>query len=268
MANEEKKITYFQYQKELDFPIFVACDLSSLDPFIEQLLIKNMFTKLMDAEAKDVPEKLTKSGARLLNIVEATPGVVRQIDVSRESDRYGLESITPKEGYRLYRLKGHALMVYSFASVEWEVGVFPHFGENEFASQIVINRFLGWALSSLGIIGFWGTPVEEGIIVMNQKNSEGEAVFVDIRRRKIFTKEGTKTMKGLISVIRLDNSLKGRNVKMRNEELISFMSHYCTYFDFHGLSVPVRQMIHTLSKLSQGIIHPLESFKPRMDLGA
>ena len=53
---------------------------------------------------------------------------------------------------------------------------------------------------------------------------------------------------------------------MTNEELLSFMSAHSSYLDYQGLSVPVRQMIQTLAKMTEGLVHPEESFRPRTDL--
>jgi hypothetical protein len=53
---------------------------------------------------------------------------------------------------------------------------------------------------------------------------------------------------------------------MKNEELLSFLSAHCSYMDYSGLSVPVRQMIQTLARMTEGLIHPEESFRPKTDL--
>ena len=130
----------------------------------------------------------------------------------------------------------------------------------------ILNRYLSWALVPMGIIGFWGVPVDEGVVILSQDESEGEAVFVDVLNSSVLSLDGQKTVKGPFNILRLDSTLHDRNIGMSREELISFMSQYCTYFDYSGLSYPVRQLIQHLSRVSIGLVYPRESFRPRTDL--
>lgn len=266
---EDKKYTYFQFQKDLELPIFVRVELNKFNAGLLSFLSQMRFIELSEKEAKEVPDILNKNiYARVLTFEEATSVVSRQIENSIESDRFGVESIIPKDNYRVYRHKGVSLMIYAFEHTEWTLGVYNDFGnkENIMAYRSIINRYLSWTLAPLGIIGFWGVPVEEGMVVLKQKESEGEAVYLDIRKRKIISVDGVKKMPAQFKVLRLDPNIKGRNIRMNSEELFSFLSVSTTYFDYAGHSVPVRQMLRTLSKLTDGLIHPKESFQPRTDL--
>jgi hypothetical protein len=78
--------------------------------------------------------------------------------------------------------------------------------------------------------------------------------------------DGVKKLRPHFKILRLDPSLRGRNIRMTSEELLSFLSSHCSYLDSAGLSIPVRQMIQALSKMTEGLIHPQESFRPRTDL--
>lgn len=273
MSNTTTKKTYFQYQKEMNLPLFVAVDQGGFDSTLADFLVSMKFVKLVDKEEVAAIETIkTNKMARCLSITEASPIVARQIEATMESDRYGLESITPKPGYQVYRYKNVGLMVYSFGAKVWELGCHSDFGslkssaENKLASRIVINRFLSWALVSYGILGLWGVTVDGGVVLQRSKESKGEAVFIDVVGHRVLTLDGVKKMGSKFKVLRLDSTLKGRNIKMSSEELLSFLSAHCSYFDYKGLSIPVRQMIQTMARNSEGLIHPEESFRPRTDL--
>lgn len=267
------KKTYFQYQKDLNLPVFVAVDQASFDSTLGDFLVSMKFVKLQDKEETAALEAIkTNKSARCLSITEASPTVARQIESTMESDRYGQESITPKAGYQVYRYKNVGLIVYSFGAKVWEFGCYQDFGsmkasaETKLASRIVINRFLTWALVSHGILGLWGVTVDGGVVLQRSKDSKGEAVFVDVVGLRVLSLDGVRKMGSRFKVLRLDATLKGRNVKMSNEELLSFISAHTSYFDYTGLSVPVRQMIQMMVKISEGLVHPEESFRPRTDL--
>lgn len=263
------KKTYFQFQKELNIPIYVAADLSGFDPSLAEFLAKLKFSKLADKEEVAALEQIKKDNkARVLHLSEATPIVAKQIQNTMESDRYGAESVIPKEGYRVYRYKEMGLLVYSFAAKEWQLGCYKDFGStgHAVASRMIINRFLSWALVAHGVIGLWGVIVDDGMVAQRAVDSKGEAVFIDVIGLRMISLDGVKKLRPHFKILRLDSTLKGRNIKMSNEELLSFLSAHCSYLDSSGLSVPVRQMVHTLSKMTEGLIHPEESFRPRTDL--
>ena len=159
-------------------------------------------------------------------------------------------------------------MVYSFGVSEWKMGCFKDFGHPDdiFACRSVVNRFISWTLSSLGIVGFWGVPVDEGVVVMKQIESAAEAVYIDINERKLYSIDGERKIDSRFSILRLDSGLKDKNIRMTPEQMMSFLFHHCTFLDYSGPSTPVRQVIQYLSKNIEGQIFPKESFRPRSDL--
>ncbi len=266
------KKTYYQYQKDLNLPIYIALDPQSFDSGLNEFLVSMQFTKLADKEEVQALEIMKKNNAsRCLNFFEATPGVSRQIQATIESDRYGQESIIPKPGYNVYRYKEIGLMVYSFGVKAWEFGCYSDFGSSKeaakkLAARTVIHRFLSWSLVHHGILGLWGVTVDDGMVLQRAIESKGEAVFVDVMGNRILSLDGIKKLGPKFKVLRLDPTLRGRNIRMTNEELLSFLSAHCSYMDYSGLSVPVRQMIQTLAKMTEGLVHPEESFRPKTDL--
>lgn len=263
------KKTIFQYQKELNLPIYLSADLTVFDSSFGEFLAKQKFVKLSDKEETEALSQIKKNNtARILHISEASPLVAKQIQSMMESDRYGAESIIPKDGYRVYRYKDLGLMVYSFGAKEWQLGCYKDFGSSAFTvpSRMMINRFLSWALVPHGIVGLWGVTVDDGMVAQRAADSKGEAVFIDVVGLRMISLDGVKKLRPHFKILRLDPTLKGRNIKMSNEELLSFLSSHCSYLDSSGLSVPVRQMVQALSKMTEGLVHPQESFRPRTDL--
>lgn len=263
---------YYQYQKDLNLPVYIGVDPQSFETGLGDFLVSMKFVKLNDKEEIDALVVMKKNNAaRCLNISEASPAVSRQIQSTMESDRYGMESVIPKPGYQVYRYKNVGFMVYSFGVKEWQFGCYSDFGSNKdadkkLAAKTVIHRFLSWALVHHGILGLWGVTVDDGMVLQRAVDSKGEAVFVDVVGNRILSVDGIKKLGPKFKVLRLDPMLRGRNVRMSNEELLSFMSAHCSYLDYSGLSVPVRQMIQTLAKMTEGLAHPEESFRPRTDL--
>lgn len=263
------KKTYFQYQKELNIPVYISADLANFESSFGDFLGKMKFHKLGDKEEIAALQEIKKNvNARILHISEASPLVAKKIQSTMESDRYGAESIIPKDGYRVYRHKDMGLMVYSFGVKEWQFGCYKDFGSNNLlvSSRMIINRFLSWALVPHGLVGLWGVTVDDGMVAQKPMDSRGEVVFIDVVGLRMISFDGIKKLRPHFKILRLDPSLKGRNVKMTNEELLSFLSAHCSYMDSSGLSVPVRQMIQALSKMTEGLLHPQESFRPRTDL--
>jgi hypothetical protein len=260
---------YYQYQKELNLPVYICMDPLDFDQRFAEFLNEVKFTKLNDKEEELAKKNIaTQKHARVLRISEASASVSRQIQTSLESDRYGLESIIPKEGYRVYRYKNIGLMIYSYNAKEWQLGCYKNFAakDNLMAARIVLNRYLSWALSPLGILGIWGVSIDDGMVAQRAADSKGEAIFVDLSHQRLLTVDGVKKMSPRFKVLRLDPTLHNRNIRMTNEEFVSFLYSHCTYFDYVGPSVPVRQLIQAFVKMTEGLVHPQESFRPKTDL--
>lgn len=264
---DSSKLTYFHFRRESKLPIYIKVN---LDEFVGDLggFFAGMgFEKLSDKEAQ-LAEAIIIGNARsrVLKLSEATPSVARQID--QQSSGIGPESVTPREGYNVYRYTNQALLVYSYRAKEWSMGCFGDFGDDsaEVTYKIIINRFLAWALVPHGYVGFWGVPVDEGMVVMNPMDAKGEATYLNLREQKLLSIEGSQKMKARFNIMRLNNSIQGKNIRMNQEELLTFLTMNSTFIDSIGLTVPVRQMIQMLSKMAIGLIHPEESFRPRADL--
>ncbi len=270
---ENKQNSFYQYHADLDFPIFIKVvdGLEGKDEGNLSSLLKQMKFRELPGHEEDMVEKTLSDNtqARMLTLKVASFKLVSQINSVASSDLYGQESVVPKAGYKVYRYKGMALMVYSYAAPSWECGVTGNFCVGEkgiFAARSVLNRFLTWSLSSLGVVGFWGVPVDEGFVVLNQKDAQGEVVFIDVLNQKMVSMDGVKDISGGLEILRLDSGLKERSLVMRPSELLSFLSVKTSFLDPEGISTPVRQMVNQLSKFALGKVYPKSSFQPRTDM--
>ena len=161
---EPSKLAYFQYFKEQNLPLFIKVDLSQFDPSLYSLLVRSRFTELKGVEVEAAEQTVKKNvHGRVLSLELAGPITARQLDAPSESDRFGLESVTPRDNFKVYRYKGFALMMYAFSVKEWRLGAFNDFADksNAFAAHQVINRFLSLALTPLGFLGLWAVPVKK-----------------------------------------------------------------------------------------------------------
>lgn len=268
MSSNTKGIIYFQFNSDLDYPVYLKVNPTVFDSNFAEIIRHLGFTRCNEKGVEIAQKKLAMGHAKILHISEASPKVAQQIGHSRFEDKFGPEAIIPKSGYKIYKYAGVALLVYSFATSEWQLGCMPNFGskKDEISCKVILNRFLSWSLCSSGVIGFWGAPVEEGIVVMRQARSNGECVFIDVHKNIVISTEGNKSIRSSFQILRLDKTLKNRTIRMSREEVFSFLSNRTTFFDYNGLIVSVRQMIQMITKISQGVVHPYEDFRPKVDL--
>ncbi len=268
-----KQNSFYQYHMDSDFPVYIKVvdALEGKDEGHLPALLKQMkFRELGAHEESNVEKVLSEnSNARLLTLKAASFKLATQINSAAMSDRYGVESVIPKSGYKVYRYRNVAMMVYSIAAPSWECGVTNRFCVGEegiFAARSVINRYLSWALAGLGVVGFWGVPVDEGFVVLTQRESQGEAVYIDVMNHKILSMDGVKDISGGLEILRLDSALKNRSMEMRSSELLSFLSVKTSFLDPEGMSTPVRQAVNRLSKMAIGKTYPRDSFQPRTNM--
>jgi len=151
-------------------------------------------------------------------------------------------------------------MIYSFVYNQWEMGCFTGFGDPErrAAHKTILNRFTSWALSAEGVVGFWGKMKDGGLLVQKNSKASGQAIFLDPVRRTLITAEGEKRLSGTFHFLREDATLIDRVPTMKREELLSFLLNRTTYFDFSGISVPIRQIVQQITGEFQGYRTPVE----------
>lgn len=255
-----KEISYFQFQKELGYPVFIRFQDVALQHQYEPLLSTMGFTELDEEEFKKV--EIINRKTRILKISAASLKVKKQIEQPGMFDSYGLESVTNYGTYDVYRYKSVGLIVCGFNSPIWEAGV-KSIEKYPFEIKALITRYISMALAPFGIIGFWGVPVSEGFVVMNQKDSNSESIFVDMDNHCFITQDGIQDIQFETQILRLDEFLKGRVKGMSKEELVSFLSNRTSFISSTGLDARVRDSIYNLAKSVEGYIYPKANFKPR-----
>ena len=265
---EQGEERYFQYQKDLDLPIYIRLNLDSFTSEVITLLAQMRFQELSREEGEGVVARVEGEGrGRILTIEEASPALAKQIDVPRVSDRYGDESVVAGYGYRVYRYRGVAVMPYSYQSPRWSLGCFRDFGKgNEFAYKSVVSRFLSYALAPLGIAGLWGLPVDGGLALFKQGEVGGAALFVDAANRRVISVGGVVKISPRFKIFRLDPGLMKKEAGVGQEALLALLCSHSSYFDYEGPVVPVRQVLQALCKLVEGVVCSPDAFRRRADL--
>ena len=255
-----KQVSYFQFQKQLGYPVFVRFEDEALESSLETLIISMGFSKLEESEFKKI--EIINSKTRILGLNKATLKVARQIDGPGPYDSYGPESTTEFSAYDVYRYKNFGLILCRHNSALWEAGI-KNCGPNSNELKTIITRFISLALAPFGIITFWGVPVNEGFVIMKPKDANFESIIVDVDNRCFISQDGVVNIDFETKILRLDESLHGRTKQMSKEELVSFLSTKTCYLSNKGLDHRIRESIYSLAKQVEGVVYPVENFKPR-----
>jgi hypothetical protein len=249
-----------QYLPELDLPIYIQFNPKHFTPQLEELLIGMGFA-YVESTATSEQEvdpliSMAESDPRtkVLKLKPASPMVARQIQTVGESDQYGVESITHKGHYQVYRYHKVAMIIYSSSFSWWEAGIFKNFGSssNIEMSRMIINRFLSWTLLPYGFLGLWGQPVDGGGLVMSSRHAKGEALFINIEERELLVPTGGVQMGAEFKIYRSDPIARNHERPISSEELLSFLHFHHTYLDYQGVSVAVRLMLQVISQRVPG----------------
>ena len=254
-------MSILQFQKELNYPIYLKVDEEQFYPEILSHLEHLGFSKLEDMDDLDFRASLlTTPNARLLHIREASNIVARQIDEALDSDRFGKESLIAQEGYKVYRFSKQAMMVFSYAAVDWEMACFNDFGQNQADItdfNIIINRYLSYALAPLGAIGFWGSLKDNELYLSKKDESIGEVIYFDITKKIIIDGQKIEKFKPRLNIIKLDHYVQRENPIRSKEELLGLLTLGTSYMEL-GHNTAVRQILSALVQFVQGVIRPTE----------
>ena len=125
---------------------------------------------------------------------------------------------------------------------------------------------MAWALAAQGIVGVWGKVCEDGAVVLNQREAQGDAVYINIDDHAVYSAKGDKALSGNFQFLRLDSTVKKREIIMKEEQLLTFLLNRTTYFDIKVLPVPIKQVVQALARTCEGVISPQYSFDGRDNL--
>jgi hypothetical protein len=257
--------TYMRYGRDLEIPVFIKYNSGNQLPDLLNFLVGLKFELVTKEQLPGVLEQIEKNpNARVLELCPITPQVARHLSQTVDSDRFGPESVRKEQAMRFYRYVGEAIMLYSFGHKEWRLGCYENFGVEKskmVAHRSIIARFLSLALISTGMVGFWGWLVKDGVVVTRQKESEGEFIFYDLFRQKIFALDGVANINKHASIYRVDPSFANGIKKMSSEELYAFLALNTTWLEADGTSTAWRQVTQRLAMQCQGIITSREGIK-------
>ena len=249
---------WFVFSKDLGFPVYIRCNSDEFLPGFISTLNSMQFTELPEEGVDEAKRRVGQDeNARVLEIRLANSAIAQQIRSTVPNDAYGLESIVPRDGYRVYRYKGSAIVLYSFGVSEWVAGCFADIGsdENKTACRCILNRYLSWALAPMGVVGFWGRKNRDGIEVLRQRESLAEAIFIDIRNGRLVTSGGVEAIRSDCRIVRYDTMASTSQVRMDKIQLVSFLVQYTSYLDYAGLSIPLRQAVQEIAQRIEGIVY-------------
>ena len=264
MSEKDKIINYFCLCEDLDYPVYLKIEDQSMPKDALDMILDFGF-KPLDEEKSEVLDSVLKKNEnfRVLDISCASPEVRLQLSRIQESDLYGFESIIPQDGYNVYRYKEGGVLVFSNSVNIWKLGCWTRFKDGhdlKKAYNIILNRFLSWAFVRHGVIGFWGRIKGKEIELLKQKESRGEAVYIDTERKVVFNVKGEILPIQDIDIITEEKEEAiGSDEKRRiisKEKFISLLFSSCTYFDLKGLDIRVREMIAKIAKTQCGYIKP------------
>jgi hypothetical protein len=257
-------VSYYQFQKELDYPVFVKFENPEFEINFSELLQSLGFHKVDNNELGTI--SIDKSSTKVLLIKEAGPRIAKQINQSHVGlESYGPESISPYGNYDVYRYRNVGLMVIGHGNYYWEMGV-RNCTDHMEEVKVMLTRYISFALASQGVVGFWGVPVQEGLVIMKPKEANFESVFIDVDKGVFITTDGVKPIGADVQLLRLDHTIKGESRRMKKEELVSFLCHNTTYFSYHGLEYKLKHSIFEIVDFAEGHIYPFENFQPRSNL--
>ena len=257
MTQDKKTITYFQFCPDADIPVYIGLKMTfaRFEQNVTEFLTKNNFVQIQE---KNIAKELQKKHARLLWISQVSKAPLFQIINSKITDPGRQEDIIPASGYNLYRYKNQALMIYSQKANEWRLACMQNFGHQEelTASRIILARFLSQTLAPFSIVGFWGMPVDKGIVVVKKEESQGKTVFIYPDKNLLIANNNTFSIQERFKIIRFDTLSRRKQSIMKKEELFGQLLYHCIRIGDN--TKPIRASIEKLVLISTGIIHSKE----------
>lgn len=248
---ENVKWSYFQYRKTHGYPVYVRFNQEDLHPKFLHLVQEIGFQDLSENEAKKI--QLNRPYTKVLTVQIASARLQQQISGSDLLDKYGLESLSIQVGMPVYTYRKVGVMGMPIGKTFWDLAFNQEISQTDqmVGLRVVLVRYLAQALKDMGVISYWGTVKDDNVIVMKQLNSFGEAVFVDVNKRMIFSNGGEFKLGPNLKIIRKDKDV-AQSSKMSREELISFLSVSTCLLNFNGITHTMKRAIYELSSQASG----------------
>ena len=253
-----KNFKYFQFVIKNKIIFLLKVDEKLVVPTIEDVLSGLGFLELdMESLGKTLKNK-DKKKIRIISLEKASSLTSDQINKGLINDRWGTESIIINNGYHTYKNLKVCLAVYGNQFPIWKIGLLNT--DDHLQVKITLIRLMSFALAPLGIIGFWSSLIDDGIVILRKEEAKGIAWFIDVRSDFLYTNGKVLDLLQLKNMVRLDRTLQRKSMPMPREKLISFLHEYTTYIDPYGLHPILKRTINELSIKVNGIIYPTKSF--------
>ena len=262
MKQTEKTFSYYQFQKSLNYEVYLRFEDFEFENLFTEVLELMGFHKVERDKIKD--KSFNPYKTKILKVVKASPRVSRQISQSSyEYDGFGAESLSQMGAYDVYKYKGIGMMVIGDGTLFWELGIKKT--DDQTALRTLLTRFVSFALAPLGIVGFWGVSIDEGFVVMSPEASNYEAIYVDVKKNIMITYDGIKDLSTDLQILRLDSTLRNEVKKMNREQLLSFLTMNTSHLSYTGTIPAISETILELTQIADGFIYPEKNFKPRLE---
>lgn len=242
---ETVKWNYYQYRKNHGYPVYIRILLEDMNPKFTHILNEMGFNSLSEQEVKKI--QLQKTHTKLLTIQKASARLQLQINGSDLLDKYGSESLSLQGGMPVYTYRKVGVMGVPAGRALWDLALNPEILHTDqmVGIRIILVRFLAQALAEQGILCYWGTVKDNAVIIMKQAQSFGEAVFIDVNKRCIFSNGGEIKFGTSLKIIRKDKEHVSGHLS--REDLIGFMSVSTCLLSFTGITPSMKKSIYDLS---------------------
>jgi hypothetical protein len=248
---------YYQYRKNLDYPIYLRFKADEASARLILLLTELGFNSLLETESKKI--SLQRSHTRVLTVQAASARALVQINGSDSLDQYGLESLALQQGIPLYTYRRVGLMSLPHSQTLWDLAYRHDLVQSDLMGlRIMLVRFLSQSLCELGVISYWGKFANDTLTIMKQGQSNGEAVFIDGQKKILITQGFEQRLPLNMKIIRRDKEVPAAT-KMSREELISYLSVSTCLLSFNGITPSMRAAIFELGAQCTATIACLES---------
>ncbi len=253
-----KNFKYFQFVIKNKIIFLLKVDEKLVVPTIEDVLSNLSFTELNTESLAKILENKDKNKIKIIALEKASSLTADQINKGLTNDRWGTESIIINNGYHTYKNLKVCLAVYGNQFPIWKIGLLT--SEDHLQIKTTLIRLISFALAPLGIIGFWSSLIDDGIVILRKEEAKGMACFIDVRSDLLYTNGKILDLLQVKNIVRLDRTLQRKSMPMPREKLISFLHEYTTYIDPYGLHPILKRTINELSLKVNGTIYPTKSF--------
>ncbi len=242
----------YQFKHQQWGNLLIAFDEKQLDLKLAPALIECHFDACDPSE--DWEKLVRNKEYKILKITPASLKVQKHMhQLAQEMGVYGNEIVKNHYYYQLYCLKSQALLVYSQGGKIWEAGVCLQQLRVD-QVKILIQRFLSLTLFKQGVLGFWGRYENAELYLENQTQSEGNVVYIDLKRQLILDHREMHQLSWGMKLVRHHSSYSGDDVKLTPEQVMSYLLMGTTFLQNHHLyQQSLKKNCLQLAKIVQGV---------------